>query len=115
MMQLLFICSRNQVRSLTAERLFDGSTDYRARSAGTQPQARIRVTAGLIGWADLIFVMERSHLRRLEERFADALEGKQVACLNIPDDFVYGQSELVAELESRLTPYLPGWTAVAPK
>ena len=115
MTQLLFICSRNQVRSLTAERLFDGSTDYRARSAGTQPQARIRITAGMIGWADLIFVMERSHLRRMEERFADALEGKQVVCLNIPDDFEYGQPELIAELESRLTPFLRGWTAVPAK
>lgn len=109
MIQLLFICSRNQVRSLTAERMFDGAPAYRARSAGTQPQARVRVTAGLIGWADILFVMERSHLRRLQERFPDAIAGKRVVCLHIPDDFEYGQPELMAELESRLVAHLPGW------
>ncbi|WP_262510218.1 hypothetical protein [Hymenobacter sediminis] len=33
--KLLFICSQNRWRSLTAERLFDAHPDYEARSAGT--------------------------------------------------------------------------------
>jgi len=111
MTKLLFICSRNEVRSLTAERLFDHSTQYQARSAGTQPQARVKVTAGLIGWADLILVMERAHERRLEERFSEALAGKRVICLHVPDDFQFMEPALMAELESRLAAHLPGWRA----
>ena len=59
--QLLFICSQNRWRSLTAERLFDGHAHYEARSAGTESGARVRVTAGHLGWADVVFVMERRH------------------------------------------------------
>src|SRR5687767_4676396 len=48
--KLLFICSRNRIRSLTAEKLVEGEPAYEARSAGTQPSARIVVTEGHIGW-----------------------------------------------------------------
>ena len=40
--KLLFICSHNKWRSLTAERLFDGHEHYAARSAGTERAARMR-------------------------------------------------------------------------
>jgi predicted protein tyrosine phosphatase len=57
--KLLFICSRNRLRSLTAEKMFEGIPGYEVRSAGTQPGARIKVNEGHIGWADIIFVMEK--------------------------------------------------------
>ena len=41
MTKLLFICSRNEIRSLTAEKLFAKSVQFQVRSAGTQPQAPI--------------------------------------------------------------------------
>jgi len=63
--KLLFVCSRNRFRSLTAEALLSGVPGYEVRSAGTQPDARIVVTAGHIGWADTIFVMEKSHLEKM--------------------------------------------------
>ena len=40
MQKLLFICSRNRKRSLTAEQIFSGIPGYQVRSAGTQPDAR---------------------------------------------------------------------------
>jgi predicted protein tyrosine phosphatase len=107
--KLLFICSRNEIRSLTAERLFDGSPRFQARSAGTQPQARVRVTEGLIGWADVIFAMEKSHVAKLRERFPEALAGKPLVCLRIPDDFEFMQLELVEALSAALTGQLAGW------
>jgi len=58
--QLLFICSQNRWRSLTAERLFDGHPILLVRSAGTEPGARVRVSAGHVGWADVVFVMEKN-------------------------------------------------------
>ena len=48
-MKLLFICSRNRFRSLTAEQVFSGLPGYEVRSAGTQPGARIVVTEGMLG------------------------------------------------------------------
>jgi predicted protein tyrosine phosphatase len=67
--------------------LFEGVAGIEARSAGTQPEARLRVTEGHIGWADIIFPMEKSHLAKLRERFPEALAGKRVITLHIPDDY----------------------------
>lgn len=108
--KLLFVCSRNKRRSLTAEKLFEGFPTYQARSAGTQPDARIVITEGHIGWADLIFVMEKSHLDRIRRKFPEALHGKRVITLQIPDDYDFMQPELLDELRGKLGPYvsLPG-------
>ncbi len=101
-LKLLFICSRNRIRSLTAERLFSHVPGLDVRSAGTQPGARIVVGPGHLRWADFILVMEKAHLRKLQERFPDGIEGKQVVALHIPDDYVFDQPELRDELWSRV-------------
>jgi predicted protein tyrosine phosphatase len=103
---LLFVCSQNRWRSLTAERIFDGVDNLCARSAGTEPGARVRVTAGHIGWADVIFVMEQKHLRRLRDKFPEALADKSVFCLHIPDDYQFMQPELVDLLQASVPPHL---------
>jgi predicted protein tyrosine phosphatase len=105
-LKLLFVCSRNRWRSLTAEKIFDGANGIHARSAGTEPGARIRVTAGHLSWADLIFVMEKKHLRRLQEKFPEAIADKEIICLNIADDYELMQPELVDLLEAGVAPYL---------
>ena len=104
--KLLFVCSRNRLRSLTAEKLFEGFPNYKVRSAGTQPDARIVITEGHIGWADMIFVMEKSHLERIRRKFPEALEGKRVLTLHIPDDYEFMQRELIDELRGKLAPYI---------
>ena len=104
--KLLFVCSRNKLRSLTAERLFDGFSLYQVRSVGTQPGARIVVTEGHLGWADIIFCMEKSHLSRLRQKFPEAMQGKRVICLRIPDEYGFMQPELVEELLAKLAPYI---------
>jgi predicted protein tyrosine phosphatase len=105
-LKVLFLCSRNRWRSLTAEKIFDGVNGTHARSAGTEPNARIRVTAGHLSWADLIFVMEKKHLRRLQEKFPEAIAGKKIVCLHIADDYEFMQPELVDLLEAGVAPYL---------
>lgn len=104
--KLLFVCSRNRWRSPTAEKIFDGVDNCSARSAGTEPGARVRVSVGHIGWADIIFVMEQKHLRRLREKFPEALAGKPVICLHIPDDYEYMQPELMDLLQATVAPHL---------
>jgi predicted protein tyrosine phosphatase len=103
---LLFVCSRNRWRSPTAEALFRNHPRYDARSAGTEHGARIKVTAAHLGWADLIFCMERKHAERLRERFPDALAGKRIVTLRIPDDYGVHDPALIARLRAALPPYL---------
>jgi predicted protein tyrosine phosphatase len=38
--KVLFVCSRNRLRSLTAETIFDGAGGHQVRSAGTAEGAR---------------------------------------------------------------------------
>ncbi|HEX4263590.1 MAG TPA: protein tyrosine phosphatase [Verrucomicrobiae bacterium] len=104
--KVLFICSRNRWRSLTAEKIFDGINGIQARSAGTEPGARIRVTAGHLSWADLIFVMEKKHLRRLQDKFPEDIAGKRVICLQIEDDYEFMQPELVDLLQAGVASHL---------
>lgn len=105
--QILFICSQNRWRSLTAERLLDDHEHYLARSAGTEPGARVRVSAGHIGWADTIFVMERKHAELLQQKFKDELKGKALINLRIPDKFQFLDHLLLELLRERLQPHLP--------
>ena len=104
--KLLFVCSQNKLRSLTAERIFSGLPGIQVRSAGTQPDARIVVTEGHIGWADVIFLMEKSHLNRIRRKMSEALMGKRVIVLGIPDDYEYMQPELIDELEGKVSQHL---------
>lgn len=101
-MKLLFICSKNKWRSLTAEKIFQGQ--YDVRSAGTEDGARIKVTAGHLGWADVIFVMEKKHLRRIKDKFN--LDGKKVICLNIPDNYKFMDEELIKILIDKVSEYM---------
>ncbi|HET6763043.1 MAG TPA: hypothetical protein VFH27_05205 [Longimicrobiaceae bacterium] len=105
-MKILFICSRNRLRSLTAETVFDGAGGHHVRSAGTEEGARIRVTAGQIGWADLIFVMEKRHLSRLQQKFREEISAKRVVCLYIPDDYAYMDDELIDRLRGGVAPHV---------
>lgn len=105
-LHLLFVCSRNQWRSPTAETLFQNHPRYAARSAGTESGARVKVTAGHLGWADLIFCMERKHADRLRQRFPAELAGKRLVTLRIPDDYELNNPALLARLRSELAPYV---------
>ncbi len=103
--QCLFVCSQNRWRSLTAERLLDGHPHLLARSAGTEPGARVRVAAGHLGCADVIFVMEKRHADRLRAKFGPALAGKPIINLRIPDEYPFQDPALVALLHERLHAY----------
>jgi len=85
---------------LTAEKIFDGMNGHFARSAGTENNARVRVTAGLLGWADIIFCMEKKHAGRVKEKYRDIAANKKLVCLNIPDDYDFMDEGLVETLES---------------
>ncbi len=105
-LKLLFICSQNKIRSLTAEHMLQGVPGYSVKSAGTEPNSRIRVNEGHIGWADFIFVMEKKHRRILEKNFPEALEGKRIICLQIQDVYAYMEPALINELKAGLRQHI---------
>lgn len=105
-MKILFVCSRNRLRSLTAERLFDGVNGHEARSAGTEQGARIRVTPGHLGWADLVVAMEKRHVSRLRDKFCGCARRPQAGLPPHPDEFAFMDPALVERLEAGMAPYL---------
>lgn len=105
--RVLFICSRNRLRSPTAEAVFRTWPGVAVESAGLSPDAENAVTPELLAWADDIFVMEAIHRSRLASRFRRYLDGKRIICLGIPDDFDYMDPQLVRILQSRVSPHLP--------
>ncbi len=105
-MKLLFLCSQNKRRSLTAEKVFDGYHGHQVLSAGTESNARIKVTGGLLGWADIIFCMEKKHVRRIKEKYSDIVADKKVICLNISDDYEFMDRELQELLKNCVEEYI---------
>jgi predicted protein tyrosine phosphatase len=101
---LLFICSKNQWRSPTAELLFKDHPAHHARSAGTSDKARIRINQKLIDWADVVFFMERKHKDIVASRFEIA--DKTLVVLDIEDNYQFGDEELIAILRLSLVDYL---------
>lgn len=99
MQNLLFICSRNQWRSPTAETIWRKHSDFSVKSAGTSPRSKKTVSLADIHWADVIFVMEKKHKSKLKAKFTRMLDHKRIHILDIPDDYKYMDPELVQELE----------------
>lgn len=64
------------------------------------------MTPELLQWADLIFVMERTHRSKLSAKFEPHLNGKRVVCLDIPDEFEYMAPSLVTLLKAKIPRYL---------
>jgi predicted protein tyrosine phosphatase len=86
-MNVLFICSRNRLRSPTAEQVFAAYPGIETASAGLDADAAEPVSPELLQWAQVIFVMEKSHRARLSRRFRAHLRNQRVICLNIPDEY----------------------------
>jgi predicted protein tyrosine phosphatase len=104
---ILFVCSQNRLRSPTAEQVFSVREDLEVASTGTNHDADTPLTAELVAWADMIFVMEKTHRSKVQKRFRAALQGTRVICLDIPDDYDFMDPGLIRWLEVRLARHLP--------
>jgi predicted protein tyrosine phosphatase len=103
---VLFVCSRNRLRSPTAEQVFADWPGIETASAGVDHDADNPLTPELLQWADVIFVMERMHRTKLSSRFRAHLGGKRIVCLEIPDDFDYMEPALVRLLQDKVPRHL---------
>ena len=107
MKNVLFVCSQNRLRSPTAEQTFTSYPGINVASAGTNNDAENPLTVELIQWADLIFVMERSHRNKIQKRFWAALKNARIICLDIPDEYEFMDEGLVELLKAKVTRFLP--------
>lgn len=105
-MKLLFVCSRNRLRSPTAEAVFAEYKGLEVDSAGLDREAEIPLSSEAIEWADIIFVMEKSHRSKLSRNFQPWLKHKRVICLDIPDEYEYMEPALVQLLKKKVLPLL---------
>ena len=108
MKRVLFVCSQNRLRSPTAEQVFSARPDLDVSSAGTNHDAENPLTAELVDWAQVIFVMEKTHRNILQRQFKSALKDTRLICLDIPDDYAFMDPVLVRLLETRVGRHLPG-------
>jgi predicted protein tyrosine phosphatase len=104
--KVLFVCHYNRHRSATAERLFCKQPDLDVRSAGTSADALVKVNALMLGWADIVFIMDDEQRRTLESEFPGHPVLDHLACLDIPDDFTFLDPQLVQLLTERTAPHL---------
>ena len=107
MKNVLFVCTQNRLRSPTAERVFASHPDINVSSAGTNNDAENPLTSELVTWADIIFVMEKSHRKKLQKRFRTELKDVRVICLEIPDEFEFMDEGLVRLLRAKVARHLP--------
>ena len=105
-LRVLFVCTQNKVRSLTAEHLYHVRPDLEVKSCGTANFAKNRFTRELLEWAEVVFVFDDSQLDFIAQTFGKDALGKPVVCLGLPDVFTYKSDPLVVKLVAKLDPYL---------
>lgn len=102
-LHVLFVCTLNQWRSPTAEKLYQNHPQLEVRSAGTRAQARRRLSQSDLAWADVVFVMEREHKAWIREQF-QGMELPRIQVLEIPDNLEYMDPELQRILRLSVDP-----------
>ena len=106
-MNLLFVCSENRLRSPTGEEVFSAYEGIDAIGCGTNADAACTISGDLIEWANIVFVMERSHRNKVSKKFKALLKGKKMVCLDIPDEYERMDPILIRLLENRVMRHLP--------
>ncbi|WP_269541384.1 low molecular weight protein tyrosine phosphatase family protein [Cerasicoccus fimbriatus] len=103
--RILFVCSRNQWRSPTAEAVYRNDSRLEVRLAGVSASARHVISTVDIDWADLILVMAPEHKQRIREQFRGG-ELPPIECLDIPDDYRYMDTELQQLIRQSTEPWI---------
>ncbi|MGC3961269.1 MAG: hypothetical protein QM813_26080 [Verrucomicrobiota bacterium] len=110
-LRVLFVCTQNKVRSLTAEHLYRARPDLEVKSCGTANFAKTQFTQELLNWAEVIFVADDSQVEFMKQKFGADATAKPVVNLGLPDIFTYKSDALVVKLTAKLDPYLGRPTA----
>lgn len=63
------------------------------------------MTAGHLGWPELVFVIEKRHLHLLQQRFRDALGGTRGVPVH-SNDYECMDDDLIARLRGGVPPHI---------
>ena len=110
-LKILFVCSMNQWRSPTAEKIYADKPFLQVRSGGTNKHARRSVTSTDLQWADIVCVMETKHQQRLLAQYPGEMAFKKIQVLDIPDNYQFMAPELVAEIIAAVDPILTQYSS----
>lgn len=97
-MKALFVCNFNMNRSKTAEDLFRDK--FQTRSAGLFGGEL--VTADMLLWADVVFVMDEDQKIEVESRFPSLQLKKKIISLDISNSYYYNSPNLIILLKKRM-------------
>ncbi len=103
---ILFVCSKNQWRSPTAEAMYRHDERVSVRSRGTARAAVQTIRLGDIVWADAILVMEDKHRQRILAEFPGKTKFTPIRVLDIPDQYQFMDNELVELIRSAVEPVI---------
>lgn len=103
---VLFVCSKNQWRSPTAEAIYRRDDRVSVRSRGTAKTAVQTIRASDIAWANVVLVMEDKHRQRILADFPGEAKFKPMHVLDIPDDYRFMDDELVELIRSAAEPIM---------
>lgn len=106
MNNILFLCSQNKLRSPTAEAIFCDVDGWDVRSAGLNLGAEVYISTEDVEWADIIFVMEQRHKKKLRQGFRPQIKNQRVICLGIPDDYDFMDEALILILRNKVSIYM---------
>ncbi|MFW6283003.1 MAG: phosphotyrosine protein phosphatase [Minisyncoccales bacterium] len=102
--KILFVCTANENRSVSAENLFKNKENLEVSSAGVHPLSRKPLTQEIINWADIIVVMDEkrdNHKTILLQMYPNA-KNKQIIDLDIPDIYEKNNPELLELIKKRM-------------
>lgn len=102
----LFVCSRNQWRSPTAERLYRDDPRIAARSVGLSASSTHRLNEADLNWADVVLVMEDHHKARIKKMFGRRRELPRIEVLGIPDEYPFMDRQLIEMITQQIEPMI---------
>ena len=105
-LRVLFVCTQNKVRSLTAEHLYRERQDLEVRSCGTAAFAKNQLTEEVMKWADMVFIFDELQADAIEKKFGKDVFGKEIISLGLADVYQYKSESLVLKLTAKIEPYL---------
>jgi predicted protein tyrosine phosphatase len=78
------------------------------RSAGLSPKSERKLSAKDLSWADVVFVMEKDHQKKIEEVYGRD-SAREIVVMNIPDEYEFMDPELIEMLQDGIASTLVRW------
>jgi predicted protein tyrosine phosphatase len=103
-MNILFVCTLNKARSVTAAKMYRRTPGIAVRSAGISDRSQHQLVEDDLAWADRVITFESKHEKWIRETFTG--DFPEIIDVGIPDHFTADAPELVHELMEVLTPIL---------